>query len=326
MPCARPSTAHRPGPDAPAVTVTGTLELRAGAARVTLAPEVVAAIVAYDWNGEPVLRPTPDDALAAGDVRRFALYPLLPFCNRIARARLHWNNAEYALARYLAEVPHAIHGNGWRRRWSVVERTPASAMLELVHTAAGESAREWPFAYRARQAFALEGNALALTLSIANAGHVPFPFGLGWHPFFPRNAVTRLRFAAAGVWHTDPTGLPTRCDPLPSAWNFEAPRAIAATTLDHCFAGWRPPATIAWPDRHLTVSISADEACEYLVVFVPPDCDFLAVEPVTHMTDAFNRAAAGAPATGTRLLAPGATFSCTMRISVSPGATDAVAV
>jgi galactose mutarotase-like enzyme len=46
------------------------------------------------------------------------------------------------------------------------------------------------------------------------------------------------------------------------------------------------------------------------------------------MTDAFNRAAAGQPDTGTRLLAPGATFSCTMRISVSPGrgSTDAVAV
>jgi aldose 1-epimerase len=64
------------------------------------------------------------------------------------------------------------------------------------------------------------------------------------------------------------------------------------------------------------------------VVFIPPGRDFLAVEPVTHMTDAFNRAAAGQADTGTRLLAPGRTFSCTMRISVSPGlgSTDAVAV
>jgi len=77
-----------------------------------------------------------------------------------------------------------------------------------------------------------------------------------------------------------------------------------------------------------TAAISADAACDHLVVFIPPGRDFLAVEPVTHMTDAFNRAAAGQPDTGTRLLAPGATFSCTMRISVSPGrgATDAVAV
>ncbi len=303
-----------------------TLELRAGAARLMLAPEVGAAITAYEWNGEPVLRPTPEDALAAGDVRRFSFYPLLPFSNRVAYARLHWNKVVYPLRRYLAEVPHAIHGNGWRRRWTVAEEAPARATLELAHTAAGESGREWPFAYRARQTFSLEADSLAITLWIANAGDAPFPCGLGWHPFFPRNALTRLGFAAAGVWQSDATLLPTRYGRVPSDWDFELPRAIGATTFDHCFAGWRPPATIAWPDRGLSAAISADAGCAYLVVYVPPNGDFLAVEPVTHMTDAFNRAAAGAPATGTRLLAPGATFSCTMRISVSPGGKDAVAV
>ena len=155
-----------------------------------LAPEVGAAIAAYEWNGEPVLRPTPDDALAAGDVRRFASYPLLPFSNRIAGASLHCNDAVYTLRRYLPELPHAIHGNGWRRSWSVVECGPSRAMLELVHSAQGESATEWPFAYHARQTFALSNDTLVLTLSIVNAGNATFPFGLGWHPFFPRNAAT----------------------------------------------------------------------------------------------------------------------------------------
>jgi aldose 1-epimerase len=51
-------------------------------------------------------------------------------------------------------------------------------------------------------------------------------------------------------------------------------------------------------------------------VFVPSGQDYLAVEPVTHMTDAFNHAARGDHGTGTRVLEPGATFSCTMRIDV----------
>lgn len=306
--------------------MTATLELRAGAARLLIAPGVGGAIAAYEWRGGPVLRTTPEDALSAGDVRRFSSYPLLPFSNRIAGATLHWNKVVYPLQRYLAEVPHAIHGNGWRRGWAVVAQAPARATLELLHTAAGTSAREWPFAYRARQTFALARDALAMTLSITNAGDAPFPVGLGWHPFFPRNPATVLGFAAAGVWRTDSTLLPTRFDPVPASWDFAVPHAIAATTLDNCFAGWRPPATITWLDRGLAAAISADAACDHLVVFVPPDRDFLAIEPVTHMTDAFNRAAAGAPSTGTRLLAPGATFSCTMRISVSSGASDAVAV
>ncbi|MDQ2962100.1 MAG: hypothetical protein M3R31_02905, partial [Pseudomonadota bacterium] len=84
--------------------------------------------------------------------------------------------------------------------------------------------------------------------------------------------------------------------------------------------------TLRWPDGGLSAAITGDEACDHLVVFIPAGGDFLAVEPVTHMTDAFNRAAAGQPDTGTRLLAPGTTFSCTMRISVSPGLDDAVAL
>lgn len=306
--------------------MTATLELRVGPARLILAPEFGGAIAAYEWRGEPVLRPTPEVALAGGEVRRFSSYPLLPFSNRIALAELRWSDAIYPLRRFVAEEPHAIHGNAWRRSWEVVEQAPAHAILDLAHTAVGESAEEWPFAYHARQTFALATDALVTTLSITNASAGPFPCGLGWHPFFPRNAATMLSFVAAGVWETGPTLLPTRLDPVPPGWDFEGSRAIAATTLDNCFAGWRPPATIAWPDRGLSAAIRADAACDHLVVFVPPDRDFLAVEPVTHMPDAFNRATAGAPSTGTRVLAPGDTFSCTMRISVSSGADDALAV
>jgi aldose 1-epimerase len=306
--------------------LTDTLELRAGAARMVLAPTIGGAIAAYEWNGEPILRPTPEEALAAGDVRRLSSYPVLPFSNRISGASLRWNGAVYPLRRFLADEPHAIHGNGWRRAWEIVEHAADRATLALTHSTAGTSAREWPFPFRARQIFELDADTLAMTLAIANIGDTPFPFGLGWHPFFPRNAKTVLGFAAAGVWQTDPTRLPTRPDPVPPEWNFDTPRPIAATTLDHCFAGWRPPATIAWPGRGLSATIGADAACNHLVVFIPPERDYLAVEPVTHMTEAFNRADAGQTDTGTRILAPGETFSCTMRLSVSSGADDAVAV
>ncbi len=78
--------------------------------------------------------------------------------------------------------------------------------------------------------------------------------------------------------------------------------------------------TVRWPARKLTAEIAADAACDYLVVFVPSDKSdgksFFAIEPVTHMTDAFNRTGTDGD-TGTRVLAPGACFSCTMSISVS---------
>jgi aldose 1-epimerase len=64
------------------------------------------------------------------------------------------------------------------------------------------------------------------------------------------------------------------------------------------------------------MTVRADRAARFLVVFAPEGRDYLALEPVTHMTDAFNRAARGERGTGTRTLRPGAMFSCTMEIEV----------
>lgn len=297
--------------------MTATLELRTGAARVVLAPGVGGSIAAYEWRDRAVLRPASADALARGDVRDFASYPLVPFSNRIADATLHWRGASYALQRYLPGHPHAIHGNGWQRAWDVVEHAPSRVTLELRHDAVGARALEWPFPYRARQTFALSDVALTLTHAIENTGAGVFPFGVGWHPFFPRTDATRLQFRAASVWLTDATQLPTRRERVPPEWDFTSARPIGGTTLDHCFTGWQPPAIVGWPERGLAVSIEADAACGHLVVYVPRGADYLAIEPVTHMTDAFNRAGAGEADTGTRVLAPGEIFSCTMRLCVS---------
>jgi len=304
--------------------VTETIELSAGSARVVIAPAIGGSIVAFQCDGEAILRPTPEKAVAEGAVRDCACFPLIPFSNRIADATLHWAGREYGLTRYRDAEPHALHGNGWQRAWSVTRRESSRLAVEFEHDASGARAREWPFPYHARQRFALVADALAATLElgldIENTGGDAFPVGLGWHPYFGRDRETELGFAARSVWYTDPSRLPTRPGAVPPQWNFDPPRPIGATTLDNCFAGWRPPATVQWPARKLTAKIAADRACDYLVVFVPSDKSegrsFFALEPVTHMTDAFNRASEDRD-TGTRVLAPGASFSCTMSISVS---------
>ena len=304
--------------------MTETIELSAGSARVVIAPAIGGSIVAFQCDGEAILRPTPEKAVAEGAVRDFACFPLIPFSNRIADATLHWAGREYGLTRYRDAEPHALHGNGWQRAWSVTRRESSRLAIEFEHDASGARAREWPFPYRARQRFALVADALAATLElgldIENTGGDAFPVGLGWHPYFGRDGETELGFAPRSVWYTDPSRLPTRLGAVPPQWNFDPPRPIGATTLDNCFAGWRTPATVRWPAPKLAVKIAADRACDYLVVFVPSDKSegrsFFALEPVTHMTDAFNRASEGRD-TGTRVLAPGASFSCTMSISVS---------
>ena len=107
---------------------------------------------------------------------------------------------------------------------------------------------------------------------------------------------------------------------MPDAWRFDPPRPLGDVELDHVFEPSTGAATIRWPARALAVAIDADRALDRRVVFVPPERDYLAFEPATHMTDAFNRAERGERGTGTRLLPPGASFSCTMRLQASAAA------
>ena len=292
--------------------------LAAGDGRVELAPDVGGAIASFTFRGADMLRPTPNDARVAGNVRAFACYPLVPYSNRIAGATLRFAGRDHPLARNFGDSPHAIHGVGWQRPWRIVAQSAAAATLDLDHDPARDGATAWPFAFRATQALAIASGAdmavLTMSLAITNTGAAPFPFGLGWHPFFPKTDGATLGFSAGGVWENDATQLPVRHVPVPAMWRFEPPRALAAATLDNVFTGWIGSARIAWPARALAVTIDADSACDRLVVFVPAGRDFLAVEPVTQMTDAFNRHAAGEATTGTRVLEPGAAFSCTMRL------------
>ena len=108
---------------------------------------------------------------------------------------------------------------------------------------------------------------------------------------------------------------------IPPEWRFDTARPLGAAALDNVFNGWTGHAEVSHGDEAF-IALDADTACDRLVVYAPPGRDFVCLEPVTHETDAFNRAAAGAVDTGMRVLGPGESFSCTMRLAVvAPRAT-----
>ncbi len=294
--------------------------LVAGAARVELAPAIGGAIARFTFDGADVLRRTSEEARVDGNVRGHACYPLVPYSNRIANAQLAFAGRRHELHRNFGDHPHAIHGVGWQRPWRVLAQDATSALVALDHAGIGAEAGAWPWPFRATQWIALaahrDGATLTAKLALANTGVEPFPFGLGFHPYFPRMATTELAFDAATVWDTDDTQLPIRRVAVPDEWRLGLLRAHRDALVDNVFAGWSGTATLADPARPFVTGMSADRAARFLVVYAPPDRDFVAVEPATQMTDAFNRAARGEAATGTRILAAGAAFSCTMRIFV----------
>lgn len=301
------------------VDVAG-ITLAGGGAVVELAPRTGGAIAAFRLGGVDVLRPTPAPARDAGDVRAHACYPLVPCSNRIAHARLRYAGREHPLARNFGDSPHAIHGVGWQRAWTVESAEATRARLVVTHDAGGDGAAAWPWPFVAVQTFSIDGRADAATLlarlTLENTGEEPFPFGLGWHPFFPLERDTTLAFVATHVWESDPGRLPVARRAVRDDESFATARAVFGADLDHVFEGAGATARIRWPSRGLAATIEADSALDRRVVYAPAGKPFFAFEPVSHMTDAFNRAARGDPGTGARTLGPGQAFSCTMRIGV----------
>jgi aldose 1-epimerase len=180
--------------------------------------------------------------------------------------------------------------------------------------------RAWPWPFRATQWFQLAdaGNAIALRmrLTLGNTGEESFPFGLGWHPFFPCDSHTQLQFLAQGVWETNDTMIPTRHVASDGRFDFSTARDVGSAVLDNIYTGWTGTAELCHAAAPRVITLRGDNACPYFVAYIPPHHTFLAIEPVTQMTDAFNRAERGDTDTGTRVLAPGESFSCTMEILV----------
>ena len=103
------------------------LTLRSGESSLVLAPEIGGAIVGWTCGTVPLLRRPSPDAIVSGNVRRLACFPLVPYSNRIAYGRFHWDGTDHLIDRNFGDHPHAIHGIGWQRPWEVASVGPASA-------------------------------------------------------------------------------------------------------------------------------------------------------------------------------------------------------
>jgi aldose 1-epimerase len=289
------------------------ITLRRGALGVTLVPAIGGSIARFwrDAGGTELdfLRPTPPDALIRGEPGGLASFPLVPWSNRIRAGRFTFGGRSVALTPNLRG--HAIHGLGYRAPWTVTELGPSEAVLEHRHAGG-----EWPWAYRATQRIDVTPAGLAVEMALTNESATPMPAGLGWHPYFPRTGAATLHARVTGIWLTDAEILPTVCvTPPPVDRDPRLGLAVDRIALDNVFVGWDREAVITWPERSARLRMTASGPLATLVVYTPPDQAFFCVEPVSHVTEAFNLAAAGDQDTGMLGLAPGESVRAAMLLT-----------
>ena len=280
--------------------MTTSTTLACGPLRCDIVPGLGGAIAGLWIDDIAVLRSTPGASLAT--VRDAGSYPLVPYSNRIAHATLKWNGTSHPLVQNFPPEPHAIHGVGWQRPWSLLEAQRQFALLSFEH----RPDADWPFAFDSSQAFRLGADALELTLSVTNQSAQAAPFGLGWHPYFVKRARSRIAFDATGRWEMGGDKLPTH-RVLSRGLDVDC----AALDVDHCFDGWTGMLHLRDELLHTRLSSSLRR----LVVFTNDRRDFVAIEPVSHVNNAVNMEAT-ATDTGVQVLQPGQSMTAQMRIEV----------
>ena len=288
------------------------ITLQSGESQLTLCPEIGAAIAGFTWRGIDILRRAPDSAIKEKLVRQMGSYALMPYSNRIGHGKLIVGDQTFPLRANFPPGTHAIHGFGWQREWQVAKQTRDFAELRLRH----EPDVDWPFACESVQSLRLAASSLQLTLAVKNLDKRNMPAGLGFHPFFPLTPETHLQADWKGMWNMDADSLPTELVSVPPEADFSQLRPAANWKVDNCFTGWNRRAVLDYPTHRM--QIDASEACRQIIAFAPNDGrNFIALEPVTNINNAFALAAKGVVDTGLRMLASGESFDISVAISVS---------
>jgi aldose 1-epimerase len=283
-----------PSPAAPSI-----VELRAGDMHLALRADLGGSIAGL-WRGElPVLRSTPADELASS--RASGCYPLAPYSNRLGYRRFRWLAREHSTLPNFDDNPHSVHGVAWQRPWQVVSANATAALLRYAHAADAH----WPFDFELDQEVVLTADALEMRLAFTNRHAQPQPVGLGWHPYFPKRARSRLHIELAERWDNDATGLPVRKVAQPGI-----DADVAHLEFDNCFEGWRGAARLR--DEKLSLRLSS--SLRTLVVFTPQTKPYYCVEPVSHVSNAIHMA--DPMAHGLASVEPGQRFDATMRLEV----------
>ena len=275
------------------------IQITSGDHVVVLVPEHGGAILSWTHRGIHRLLPHAP-GVAPGRPGGTGCFPLVPYCNRIAWRRFTWEGKTHELAANFGDHPHAIHGVGWQRPWTIEDLSASGIKLSLRHDPSGANASAWPFAFSARLNYQLTEPGLTIAIEATNLHVSPAPAGIGVHPYFPRGADAAIAFRAGGVW-LNHEALPVRHEAVPPAWDHAGGRIVNDERLDNCFTGWTGRARLP------RLRIEADGLFANLQVFTPPGANFFCVEPVSHVPDAINRPDLP-PDQAMAVLAPGETL------------------
>ncbi len=281
------------------------LTLASGDLVVELAPEIGGSVASFRMLRADgtfnLMRPMSEEARTNRKAGGAAMFPMVPYANRIAGNRFDFEGRTYQFQPNVPGELLAIHGTGWQSEWTVSTANTASAELHLNRKAQNE-----PYSYSAFQRFCLSPDRLLVMTGVENHGDRAMPFGFGQHPCWDRHPDVTLQFNSTHLWFGGTAGMATERIATPPELDFSQAQPLPRSFLDNCYGGWDGRAVITFPRSGVGLRMEASSLFRHLMLYCDPAKTFFCVEPQTHAAGSLNRLAYdGEDSLGMLVLKPG---------------------
>ena len=244
---------------------------------------------------------------------------LFPFPNRIKDGLYTFNGKEYKLAINEEARHNALHGFVYNKPFDLVthEEKGSYVATEMEYVSHGKTPG-YPFPFLLSLVYSLSEDGFECKTTCKNTGKEPMPMGDGWHPYFKTGiSVDKLQLLL-------PKGKELLCDDrlIPTGktkafTKFDSLALIGNQQFDTAFEldvdGDIATTELVDTVNNLKISLwqeTGKNKYNFLQVYIPPDRQSIAIEPMTCAPNAFNNHQ------GLIVLKPGEVFSASYGVSL----------
>ena len=212
---------------------------------------------------------------------------LFPFPNRIEDGTYEYMGLTHQLSVNEVSVNNSIHGLVYNKEFKVTSMKSDENMATVALTYHSNGlALGFPFAYELKLTYKISANgSLKLRFDIANIGNLPFPYGMGWHPYFKTEqfSTSTLSFPSKDFYACNERSLPikTLASPLPATFKMKDKK------FDDAYSLHKSECSFESNSYKLHFDFDYPEG-SYLQVYTPPHGKSIAIEPMTCVANSFN--------------------------------------
>lgn len=209
---------------------------------------------------------------------------LFPFANRIKDGTYRFNKHTYKFNINEDGNNNALHGLVYNKTFEVLDfkTTKTYASVKLIYKEK-YSSDGFPFTYDIQVEYMLSDTNLDFKVLVTNTSSQPFPFSLGWHPYFVTSNLSEsyLKFKSSKKLVFDDRMITEKIEDIKTS-SFK----IEDKKLDDCWVLDDTKVVFETPEYNL--QISSTEKNSFLQAYTPPRKNTIAIEPTTGVSDSFN--------------------------------------